>query len=169
MSWLIAFNILVTVAFSQGLTTIPNTCSDLLPDIAPYIDFFEQTGDLWYSESPSKAKKIYDVLAVRKLYQDTTTNSINPIDGLIKKYLCSCYAKNNKTLFSANSSVIRKCLNKDLDKLIKDAKKEFKKMMAEKRKDDKAIKLSDETRQRIKRSKDEAMKDMEHELGQKDL
>jgi len=167
MSWILIVNLLVTVAFSQEIASIPNTCNDLLPDMYPYMNFIEQTGDLWASENPQKAKKIYDVMAIRKLYQESTRNSINPIDDLIKKYLCDCYVKNKKISFDSNSSVIRKYFDKNIDKLIKDTKKEYKNMITKKQKDDTSLKLSESTKEKITRLKNEAIVDMDRELNRK--
>ncbi|MFH1223137.1 MAG: hypothetical protein V1647_02190 [Pseudomonadota bacterium] len=167
MSWLVILNILVTVGFSDDVMTVPNTCNDLLPDIIPYISFFDQTGDLWAAENPGKSKKIYDVLAVRKLYLETTKNTLNPIDDMIKKYLCDCYAKNKNVRFDSNSAVIRKYMEKNLDKLLKDVKKEYRDMLKKNQSSERSLKLSESVMDRIKRMKQEAIIDMSHELNRK--
>lgn len=119
------FSVLVSVAYPQQIQTVPKTCKDLLPDMSEYIYFFEQVGDLWAVKDPNSAKKIYDVLAIRRLYQETSQNYINPVDEKIKNTICDCYTKNNAQLFTADSKTIRDCLDKTVPKLIKDSKAEY--------------------------------------------
>ena len=103
------FSALVSVAYPQQIQTVPKTCNELLPDMSEYIYFFEQVGDIWATQSPVKAKNVFDVLSIRRLYQETTTDYINPVDDMIKKYICECYTKNNSEVFTSDSKIIRLC------------------------------------------------------------
>ncbi len=105
--------------------TMPNTCKELLPELGPYIGFMEQAGSLWITSSPKKAKKVYDALAVRTLYQKTTRDYINPIDGMLKDFLCKCYYDNNEQTFSADSNILRKYLGSNIDEFIKSATNKY--------------------------------------------
>ena len=115
----------ISIQSHAQTTTMPNTCSDLLPEMGTYIEFMEQVGVMWISASPKKAQKIYDALAVRTLYQETTRDYINPIDKMIKDFLCKCYFDNEQKPFSADSAVIRKYSNKNIDSFIRSATDEY--------------------------------------------
>lgn len=159
------FSVLVSVAYPQQIQTVPKTCKDLLPDMYEYVYFFEQVGDLWAVSDPNNAKKIYDVLAIRKLYQETSRNYINPFDDRIKNIICACYTKNNSQPFAADSKIIRTCLNKTIPKLIKDAKAEYTTMLNKMKKDEKLMKLTEQQRKNIEKLKHTALMQMEKELN----
>jgi len=158
------FCVLVSVAYPQQIQTVPKTCNDLLPDMYEYAYFFEQVGDLWAIQSPMKAQKVYDVLAIRRLYQETTNDYVNPVDDMIKMYVCDCYTNNNSELFTSDSKVIRSCLDKTIPKLIKESKKEYLTLKAKMKKEDNLIKLTKEQKQKIDNLKRAAFTKMEHEL-----
>ena len=164
MTLLLLLNILVSVIQAQEVRTVPKTCNDLLPDMYEYISFFEQTGDIWAVESPEKAQKIYDVLAIRKLYLETTKNYINPIDEKIKNSICECYYNNNEELFSADSKIIRTCFNKNIGKLVKETKNEYISLRNKMKKDDNIMRLTKEQWLKIQNLKYRSLVKMEKEL-----
>ncbi len=158
------FSVLVSVAYPQQIQTVPKTCKDLLPNMLEYIYFFEQVGDLWTVKDPNNAKKVYDVLAIRKIYQETSKNYINPIDNKIKDTICDCYTKNNSEPFRADSKVIRDCLSKTNPELIKNSKKEYITLRNNIKKDEDLIKLTNQQRERIEKLKYNSLLKMEKEL-----
>lgn len=112
---LINFFIFVTLNSYE----IPNTCKDLLPNLIEYIETFETIGDTFVSNKDYKnAKKIYDTLSVRRLYQRNTKDFNNPIDILIKDFLCNC--KNQNKIEEL------KCIKKYSLNLLKKSKTEYK-------------------------------------------
>ena len=117
------------------------------------------------TQSPAKAQKVYDVLAIRRLYQETTSDYINPIDDMIKKYVCECYAKNNSELFSADSKIIRSCLDKSIPKLTKESKKEYLTLKNKMKKENNLMKLTKKQKQKIENLKQASFRKIEHELG----
>jgi hypothetical protein len=159
------FSVLVSVAYPQQIQTVPKTCNDLLPDMYEYIYFFEQVGDIWATQSPVKAQRIYDVLSIRRLYQETTSDYINPVDDKIKKYICDCYTDNKSELFTSDSKTIRTCLDKSIPKLIKESKKEYLTLKAKIKKDSNIMKLTLQQKQKISDLKKASFSKMEHELG----
>ena len=159
------FSLLVSVVYPQQIQTVPKTCNDLLPNMFEYIYFFEQVGDLWTVKNSTNAKKIYDVLAVRKLYQEASQNYINPIDERIKNTVCDCYTNNNSQLFSADSKIIRDCLDNTLPALIKASKVEYMTLRDKMKKDEKLIKLTSQQREKIEKLKHNAFTQMEKELA----
>ena len=158
------FSVLVSVAYPQQIQTVPKSCKDLLPNMFEYIYFFEQVGDLGVVKNANSAKKVYDVLAIRKIYQETSRNYINPIDEKIKNIICDCYTKNNSQTFTADSKIIRDCLDNTIPKLIKDSKAEFVVMQNKMKKDDNLIKLTNQQREKIEKLKYRSLIQMEKEL-----
>jgi len=158
------FSVLVSVAYPQQIQTVPKTCTDLLPDMYEYVYFFEQVGDLWTIQSPTNAQKVYDVLSIRRLYQETTSDYVNPIDGMIKTRICDCYDKNSAKPFLADSKIIRACLDKNLPKLIKESKKEYLTLKAKIKKENNFIKLTTEQRHKIENLKRSSFTKIENEL-----
>lgn len=159
------FSVLVSVAYPQQIQTVPKTCNDLLPDMYEYIYFFEQVGDIWATQSSVKAQKVYDVLSIRRLYQETTNDYINPVDDLIKKYICDCYLDNKSELFTSDSKTIRTCLDKSIPKLTKESKKEYLTLKAKMRKDSNLMKLTLQQKEKIDNLKKASFSKIEHELG----
>lgn len=164
MKILIILNFLTTVVFAQELRIVPKTCNELLPDITEYIYFFEQVGDIWATQNKTKAKKIYDVLAIRTLYQERSKNYINPIDGMIKDAICVCYTENNSELFTSDSKIIRDCLDKNIKELIKNSKKEYKDLTTKLKQEEKTLKLTEKQIYEINYLKESSMKNMKKEL-----
>lgn len=117
--------VFLSLCSSAQTTTMPNTCKDLLPELSPYIEFMEQIGAAWITKSPKSAKKVYDALSVRNLYQETTRDYSNPIDQMLKDFLCKCYIENNNQTFSADSNIARKYVSKNIDRFIKDATNKY--------------------------------------------
>ncbi|MCX6112201.1 MAG: hypothetical protein NTY22_02810 [Proteobacteria bacterium] len=166
MTILIILNMMSRLLVADAFMA-PNTCDDLLPDMGEYIEFMEEVGNLWVAKDPGQAKKIYDVLAIRKIYQETTHDYINPIDKQIKDYICDCYFTNDKKPYSADSSVIRKYSEKNIKKLISSASDEYIKLKMEIYKEDKREKMTAAMREKIEKLRSEAMFGMEKELNNK--
>ena len=165
MSLILILNILVSVTFAEEVAILPNTCNDLLPDVGQYINLLEQTGDLCTTENTKQATIVYDVLAIRNMYLDTTKNYINPIDGLIKNFLCDCSSKNKDELFASNSKTIRTCLEKDGKDLIKKVKNEYINLKLKINEEDKSIKFSSEQKAKVERLREQSLKNMTDELN----
>jgi hypothetical protein len=157
------------VAYPQQIQTVPKTCKDLLPNMFEYISFFEQVGDLEVVKNANSSKKIYDVLAIRKLYQETSKNYINPLDEKIKDLICDCYTKNNSQPFSADSKIIRDCLDKGVPKLIKNSKIEYTTMLNKMKKDENLMKLTEQERKKIEKLKYDALIQMKNELTKRKI
>ncbi len=150
---------------AEDVKTMPNTCDELLPDIAPYIELFDQTAQLWTIESPQKARKMFDLLALRTMYQEVSMDYNNPIDWLIKDSICSCSSKNKGELFTSNSKKLKSCLDKDLNKFINKAEKEYVKLKIENHRKDKILKITNEQRQRIESLKSQATQEMQRKTN----
>jgi len=144
---------------------MPSTCNELLPDISPYIELFDQTAQLWAIESPQKARKMFDLLALRTMYQEVSTDYNNPIDWLIKDSVCYCSIKNKGELFTSNSKDLKTCLDKDLNKFVENAEKEYIKLKMEKLKKDKILKLTNEQKIKIEKIKSQATQDMQRKTN----
>jgi hypothetical protein len=164
MTIFIAMNILSSLLFAEP-SIMPGTCNDLLPDLGEHIMFMEQVAHLWISKDPAQARKVYDVLAIRRLYQETTKNYVNPIDGQIKNYLCDCYFKNKKQLYRADSLVIRKYSQKNINKLISSATDEYLKLRMKLYDDQKEEKMSLAWRQRILKMRAAEIRTMQKKLN----
>ena len=166
MTILIILNMMSRLLVAEPLM-LPNTCNDLLPDMGEYIEFMEEVGNLWLVKDPGQAKKIYDALAIRTLYQETTRDYVNPIDKQIKDYLCDCYLNNDKHRYAADSSTIRKYSDKNIKKLISSASDEYIKLRLKIYNDEKMEKMTAAMREKIERAKLEAMLNMKKELNNK--
>jgi hypothetical protein len=164
MTILIALNIMSSLLFAEP-SIVPATCDDLLPDQGEYIMFMEQVGHLWISKNPAQARKVYDVLAIRRLYQETTKNYVNPIDGQIKNYLCDCYFNNNKQLYSADSLVIRKYSQKNIKKIINSATEEYLKLRMKLYDEQKEEKMSVAWRKKIEKMRLAEIRAMQKKLN----
>ncbi len=73
-----------------GVVMMPLNCGELLPDNAPYINFFEGVARNAISSDKTLAKRILRILALRdKLaeYVDRSRGQ-NPVDTLIRKTIC---------------------------------------------------------------------------------
>ncbi|HOW16131.1 MAG TPA: hypothetical protein PK443_00285 [bacterium] len=161
MTLLLLIKLFLNNGFADELQTLPDTCDELLPDKAPYIALFDQTAQLWAIESTQQAKKMFDILALRTMYQESTKDYDNPIDWLIRDALCNCSVKNKGELFNSGSLKLRKCLNSDLSKFIKKAQKAYIDLVVENNKKEKMLKLSEQQMTRIEKLREQAQKDME--------
>jgi hypothetical protein len=141
--------------------TMPNTCKELLPELSPYIEFMEQIGASWIEKSPKKAKKVYDALAIRTLYQETTRDYINPIDKMLKDFLCTFYKNNNENVFSADSNVAREYINKNIDTFIKEATKKYVDLKLKIYEEELAGKINKKMAQKIENMKASSIKNIE--------
>lgn len=154
--------LLMSQAFAnnEDVKVMPNTCNELLPDVAPYIELFDQTAQLWAQTSPTNAKKMFDILALRTMYQETTRDYNNPIDWMFRDVICECSSKHNDEIFNSVSSNLRNCLNKNINKFVKKAEKEYIALKIDNYKKDKTLKLSEAQLQRIQSLKAQAKEDM---------
>jgi hypothetical protein len=137
---------------------IPNTCQDLLPNLIEHIETFETIGDTFVANKDYKnAKKIYDTLSVRKLYQKDLKDFNNPIDILIKDFLCNCKKQNkNEEL---------KCIKKNSRNLLKKAKLKYKSFKAKEKKQEKEKAKLKKYRKTIKTFKNKSYKKIRKELN----
>ncbi len=154
-----------TFANTDEVKVMPNTCNELLPDVAPYIELFDQTAQLWTASSPQKAKKMFDLLALRTLYQETTRDYNNPVDWLLRDALCECSSKYKGELFNSGSMNLRTCMSKNIDKFVKKAEKEYIKLKLDNYKKDKMIKLGDAQRLKVQTLKAQAKEDMKRKTN----
>ena len=104
---------------------MPSNCKSLLPDIDPFLNFFNETGALWIDTKPGKSKKIFKILAFGNLYNSKSNKTENPIFNLIKRKLCKCFELNNQKIFTANSVTVRKYLKENLIKMLDISKQEY--------------------------------------------
>lgn len=77
---------------SQGTGTqmLPLTCAELLPDVTPYVMFFDAVGRTQVAQDRRFSKRIYRVLALRDRVNDFADRGVdvNPVDTLVRKTLC---------------------------------------------------------------------------------
>lgn len=74
----------------QGPQLLPLTCAELLPDVTPYVLFFDAVGRGQVAKDRRFSKRVYRVLALRDRVNDFMDKGadVNPVDGLIRKTLC---------------------------------------------------------------------------------
>jgi hypothetical protein len=113
------------------------------------------------SEKPKKAKKVYDALSIRSLYQETTRDYINPIDKMLKDFLCKCYLENNNQTFSADSDIARKYVTKNIDRFINDATNKYVDLKLKIYEEDRANKLNTQMLKKIDSMKASSMRSIE--------
>ncbi len=78
-------------AHSEGYAVmLPLTCAELLPDMTPYIQFFDAVGRAEITKDRRFSKRIYRILALRENMLDLSDRGReqNPIDLLVRKTLC---------------------------------------------------------------------------------
>ncbi|MEI6093735.1 MAG: hypothetical protein WCQ47_08700 [bacterium] len=160
MNILIIFNLLLNFTVADPLES-PRTCKDLLPDMNEYISFMEEVGSLWVAKDPTQARKVYDALAIRKLYQDTTKDSINPIDNKIKDFLCGC----SDQPYKADSSKIRSYSKNNISKLISSASDDYLKLKMEIYQAEKIDRMTSVMKNKIDRIKMDSMYKMNKALS----
>lgn len=73
-----------------GPQMLPLTCAELLPDLTPYILFFDAVGRIQVAHDRRLSKKVYKILALRDRINDFADkgSDSNPVDTLIRKTLC---------------------------------------------------------------------------------
>lgn len=137
---------------------IPNTCQDLLPNLVEYLEAFETIGDTFVANKDYKnAKRMYDTLSVRKLYQRDLKDFNNPIDLLIKDFLCNC--KKGTKLDTI------KCIKKHNRNLLKKSKLKYKEFKKKERKQEKEKAKLRRHRSTIKKLKNRSYKKIKKELN----
>ncbi|MEI6079087.1 MAG: hypothetical protein WCQ53_00415 [bacterium] len=161
---LIALNIVTNLLLADPLLA-PRTCKDLLPDVAEYIDFMEEVGNRWIANNPVQAKKVYDVLAIRRMYQETTKDYINPIDNEIKDFVCACYTENKDQVFASNSTIIRKYSQKNINKLIKTATNDYVKLKVKIYDEEYMERMTAAMRKKVEKAKRDVMITMQRQLN----
>lgn len=112
-------------SFAVNVLTMPANCTALLPDMPPYINFFNEIGSFWIDGNPKMAEKIFKLLAIGNMYNFESKKTENNIFNIIKENLCDCYLKNNQQVFTANSLIVREYLQKNIDRMLKLAKDEY--------------------------------------------
>jgi hypothetical protein len=163
---------MVRIGSAQNMI-LPNNCQDLLPDMDKYIDFFQEVGVLWSYTDTRHSQKIFELLAMRDIYQKKNLDWTNPIDNMIKDYLCHCYLTNKGELYYSSSEVIRSYLREHLKTMMEKAemryvelevKDQLRKMAAQYEKQNKQI-LRDLQRDARERMKERIQKIVDRELS----
>jgi hypothetical protein len=74
----------------SGAFMLPLNCSELLPDTAPFLNFFEAVGKGAVAKNRRLAKRIFKIMALRERLAEIPDRAReqNPIDTLIRKTLC---------------------------------------------------------------------------------
>lgn len=89
---LLLFSLSVSAVSSRenGVFLLPLECSELLPDSAPYLQFFEAVARGELKKDKAFSKRVFRILALRDKLQASAHQSRdqNPIDLLIRKTLC---------------------------------------------------------------------------------
>jgi hypothetical protein len=95
-----AVGVLLLLAIPYGLraatpapnaaTVLPMTCAELLPDVGPYLSFFEAVGRSAVNSDRMLARHIFKILALREKMVEAADRAReqNPVDVLIRKTLC---------------------------------------------------------------------------------
>lgn len=80
----------VALAAQQPTYLMPINCSELVPDSSPFLGFFESFGRGVSSTSRDLSRRVFRMLAVRERIASETgrTGDSNPLDPLIRKFLC---------------------------------------------------------------------------------
>src|SRR5687768_12693389 len=73
-----------------GVFMLPLSCSELLPDPGPFINFFEAVARGSVTHDKAFSKRMFKILALREKLSNMTdrTREQNPVDDLIKRTLC---------------------------------------------------------------------------------
>lgn len=74
----------------SGVYLLPMTCAELLPNMGPYLNFFEAVGRGNVGNDRAFSRRIFRILALRdKLVEEADrAKEQNPVDVLIRKTLC---------------------------------------------------------------------------------
>ncbi|MCB0406385.1 MAG: hypothetical protein KDD51_16505 [Bdellovibrionales bacterium] len=69
---------------------LPLNCSELLPDEAPFVAFFESVAKAGANEQRDLARRMLKILALREKLASSTdwSQNENPVDELVRKTLC---------------------------------------------------------------------------------
>jgi hypothetical protein len=72
------------------VTLLPMTCAELLPDLAPYLGFFETVARGQVGQDRVMSRRLFRVLALRERLSDQPERmrEPNPVDMLIRRTLC---------------------------------------------------------------------------------
>lgn len=125
LMFLLNFILFFKFTYAVNVLTMPANCTSLLPDMPPYINFFNEVGSFWIDGSPKMSEKVFKLLALGNMYSYESKKTENNVFNIIKENLCTCYFKNNQQIFTANSIVIREFLQKNIDAMLKQAKEEL--------------------------------------------
>jgi hypothetical protein len=72
----------------SGVYSLPLSCSELLPDPTPFMNFFEGVARGSINREPKLAKRIFRLLAYRTKVNELRPKDQNPVEILIRKTLC---------------------------------------------------------------------------------
>lgn len=145
---------------TQELAVMPNTCNELLPDVAPYIELFEQTASLRTTSEPAKVKRMFDLIALRSMYQERSKDYNNPIDWIIKDLICLCSFQNTAEIFTSQSKNLNAGIDKNIDTYIKKAETEYLKLLTDEKEKARTLKLSERQQELSRKMKIEALQRM---------
>lgn len=154
--------LIILLNINLNSSVLPGTCNELLPELTSYIDFLEETGDILVTKKEIKtANKIYDFLSIRKLYQQKAKNYSNPIDLIIKDFLCKSAANNQ---LSSSDDALHKNIKTNIKIFLDKAKKEYKKNKNEIEEENKKKQRINANKEKINKLKKDSYKRLEKEL-----
>lgn len=125
LMFLINLVFIFKLSYAVNVLTMPGNCTALLPDMPPYINFFNEIGSFWIDANPKMSEKVFKLLALGNMYSYESKKTENNVFNIIKENLCVCFFQNNQQTFTANSVVVREFLQKNIDNMIKLAKDEL--------------------------------------------
>lgn len=75
---------------AEETVMLPLACGELLPDISPYLEFFEAVALGSVKSDPRFSKRLFRILSLRNKLQNRGLlgRAQNPVDTLIRKTLC---------------------------------------------------------------------------------
>lgn len=77
-------------AVSTGVYLMPMNCAELVPDMGPFLGFFENVAKGMASSQKGLSKRMFRVLGLRERLASETgrVGEGNPVDPLVRKFLC---------------------------------------------------------------------------------
>lgn len=91
-NFVVLFIFWVSTVFSaeHPVFLMPMNCGELVPDTGPFLNFFESVGRGIAPVNRMLAKRVFKVLGMREkvLSETGRQGDVNPIDPLIRKFLC---------------------------------------------------------------------------------
>lgn len=82
--------LVATPVRGEDTVMLPLNCSELLPDVSPYLQFFEAVALGAVRSDPRFSKRVFRILSIREKVQEKGLmgRTHNPVDVLIRKTLC---------------------------------------------------------------------------------